>query len=329
MRSEPFIIAELSGNHLGSLDRAMRLVQAAADAGADAVKLQTWWQMALPGYVIESGPWAGKDLADLYDECATPWEWHKPIFDRCRELGMVGFSSVFDGPSLIFLEDLGCPIYKIASFEITDLPLIRRVAQTGKPMIISTGMAGHDEIQDACDAAGACADLTLLKCTSAYPAPLSGVNLAAMQSLTTFPRCTAAGLSDHALGITAAVAAVALGATVIEKHLTLSRADGGPDAGFSAEPHEFAAMVKACREAHEALGTVRYGPTDAERGSLQFRRSLWAAQDIKAGELITAENVRSLRPALGIPPRELQNVLGKVAKRDVPRGTPLAWDMLQ
>lgn len=327
MVARPFIIAELSCNHLGSLDRAMRLVQAAADAGADAVKLQTWWQMALPGYVIESGPWAGRDLAALYDECATPWEWHKPIFDRCRELGMVGFSSVFDVESLEFLESLGCPIYKIASFEIIDLPLIRAVAATGKPMIISTGMATHDEIQDAATAAEG-VDLTLLRCVSAYPAPLSAANLWSMTALGTFPCCTAYGLSDHTLGTTAAIAAVALGATVIEKHLTLSRADGGPDASFSAEPDEFAAMVKACREAHQALGSVHYGPTEAERGSLQFRRGLWITRDVKAGDELTPDNVRSLRPALGLPPRELPNVMGKRLKVDVPRGTPLSWDML-
>lgn len=324
--SNPFIIAELSANHGGSLERALRTVEAAAAAGADAVKLQTWSQMCLPGYVIESGPWAGRELADLYREAKTPWAWHKPIFDRCRELGLVGFSTPFDVEALLFLEELGCPIYKVASFEITDLPLIRRIARTGKPMMISTGMATNDEIVDAIDAADTDQMLTLLKCTSSYPAPFDSLHLATVADIKR--RFHRVGLSDHTLGHTAAVAAVALGATVIEKHFTLSRADGGPDAAFSAEPAEFAALVQACRDAHAALGAVHYGPTDAERGSLQFRRGLWVVRDLKAGEAITEQHVRSLRPARGLAPKHLPEVIGRTCITDVPCGTPLSWEML-
>lgn len=300
MLSKPTFIAELSANHLGSFDRAMRLVDAAYAAGATAVKLQTWSQIALPGYTIHSGPWAGRDLAALYEECRTPWEWHAPLFARCRELGMVGFSSVFDTEALVFLESIGCPMYKVASFEITDLPLIRAIAQTGKPIIISTGMATMREIAEAWQAAIGCKDRMILKCTSSYPAPFAACNLRTIPHMR--EQFGNVGLSDHTIGFSAAVAAVALGATLIEKHLTLSRADGGPDAGFSSEPHEFYTMVKACREAADALGSVHYGPTEAERCSMIFRRGLWALQDIKAGEPITTQNARSLRPASGMNP---------------------------
>lgn len=271
---KPWIVAELSANHLGSLERALRLVDAARDAGADAVKLQTFTpeQMAELGTVLESGPWAGRSLVDLYREAHTPREWHCPLFDRAREMGLVAFSSVFHPDDVDFLETLGCPIYKIASSEVTDHALIRHAARTGKPLIISTGMATHDEILAAAIAADYSPHLTLLKCTSAYPADASEANLTTMQWLTAIPRCRAFGLSDHTLGIGVAVAATALGASVIEKHLTLSRADGGPDAAFSMEPHEFAQMVTECRRAAAAIGEVRYGPTESEASSLPLRR---------------------------------------------------------
>lgn len=268
-----FIVAELSANHNGSLDRALRLVDAAAQAGADAVKFQLYDpdKMAPSDLVIESGPWAGRNARELYREAMTPREWFLPLFDHARRCGIEAFSSVFDIDGLAFLESLGCPRYKIASFEILDLELIRAVAAAGKPLIISTGMATLEEIGSAVFHAGRCDGLTLLKCTSAYPAPPWHANLQTITHLRVrFPHVDV-GLSDHTLGIGAAVAATVLGASLIEKHLTLSRADGGPDAAFSSEPHEFAAMVKACREAAQAIGEVRYGPTESERPQLQLR----------------------------------------------------------
>lgn len=279
MLYSPFIVAELSANHLGSLSRARALVDCAAAAGADAIKLQTFTpeQMVDPGSTMTSGPWAERDLLDLYREAHTPRQWHAELFDQARALGMVAFSSAFHPDDVDFLETLGCPIYKIASFELTDRNLITRAARTGKPLIMSTGMAALEEIGAAVDAAFGCQDLTLLRCTSAYPAPAADANLLAGRALSgyTFGRIaygTSWGLSDHTLGSSVAIAATALGATVIEKHLTLARADGGPDAGFSLEPREFAQMVKACREAKAALGEVRYGPTHAEASSLALRR---------------------------------------------------------
>lgn len=330
---EPFIIAEMSCNHLGSLDRALAIVDAAADSGADAVKLQTWSELSIDTRPLTSGPWAGRSLADLYRECRTPWEWYAPIFARCRERGIEGFTSVFDRAALDFLEEQhDCQRYKIASFEITDLPLIKAVAATGKPMIISTGMATYGEIVDAWHAARTSQwepEITLLRCASAYPAPPSACNLTAMVDLDRERlACVSVGLSDHTLGSTAAIVATALGATVIEKHLTLSRADGGPDAGFSAEPAEFKAMVRACREAKEALGEVHYGPTESEQSSLQYRRSLWVVEDIPTGKEVTARNVRSLRPADGIPAKHMPEVIGRKVRAAVSRGTPLSWEML-
>lgn len=268
----PFIVAELSANHLGSLDRAMALVEAASKAGADAIKLQTFTpsQMADAGTILESGPWAGHDLLDLYRQAHTPREWHKPLFDRAIELGLIPFSSVFHPDDVDFLETLGCPMYKISSFELLDLDLIRHVAIIEKPLIISTGMGTEEEIECAVWAAGA-RHLTLLKCTSSYPASLEDCNLVTIPVMYELFGCDV-GLSDHTLGSTAAVAATALGAVMIEKHLTLSRTDGGLDAGFSAEPEEFSAMVAACKEAAIALGEARFGPTAAEASSLPLRR---------------------------------------------------------
>jgi sialic acid synthase SpsE len=269
----PFIVAELSANHNGSLDRALRLVDAAAQAGADAVKFQLYDpdKMAPSDLVIESGPWAGRNARELYREAMTPREWFLPLFEHARRSGIEAFSSVFDADGIAFLEGLGCQRYKIASFEIVDLPLIQRVAQTGKPLIISTGMATLEEIGSAVFHSGRCDGLTLLKCTSAYPAPPGHANLQTITHLRVMFPHVDVGLSDHTLGIGAAVAATVLGASLIEKHLTLFRADGGPDAAFSSEPHEFAAMVKACLEAAQAVGEVRYGPTESERPHLPLR----------------------------------------------------------
>ena len=272
----PLFVAELSANHLGNLTRALDLVHAAASAGANAVKFQTFTpeQMVAPGKMIEVGPWAGREALELYREAHTPREWHEPLFAAARGRGMLAFSSVFHPDDVAFLEGLRCPIYKIASFELTDLALIQCAARTGKPMIISTGMGTHDEIQEAATVAGdaGCTDLTLLKCSSAYPAPPGEINLRAMQYLSTFPRCNAVGFSDHTMGSACAIAATALGAQVIEKHLTLSRSDGGLDAAFSAEPGEFAAMVADCRQAAAATGDVIWGPSQSEEASRRLRR---------------------------------------------------------
>lgn len=324
----PFIVAELSANHLGSLERALAIANAAAIAGADALKLQTW----TPDSMAMGGAWKGKPLVDLYREAYLPWDWHADLFLRCKELGIECFSTPFDREAADFLESLGCPRFKIASFEIVDLPLIRYVAGKGKPMIISTGMATIEEIAEAVDAA-ACKDLTLLKCTSAYPADASEANLAAGQALAgfTFGRIahgTAWGLSDHTEGIGVAVAAVARGAVMIEKHLTLSRSDGGPDAAHSLEPNEFAHLVTECRRAAEALGEVTYGPTAAEAQSLTLRRSLWIVRDMEAGDILTPDNLRTARPAEGLAPKHLPELLGRRVGRSLKAGTPMGWECL-
>ena len=333
----PFIIAEMSGNHNQSLDRALAIVEAAANAGAHALKIQTYTADTMTLSLTEgeffvsdkSNPWAGKTLHELYREAHTPWEWHAPIFDRARELGMVAFSTPFDETAVDFLETLDVPCYKIASFEMTDLPLIRRVAATGKPMIISTGMATAAEIDETVRAArdAGCRDLVLLKCTSTYPATPANTNLRTIPNLREWSGCEV-GLSDHTMGIGAAVAAVAFGATVIEKHFTLARADGGVDSSFSLEPHELQALVVETERAWQALGKVSYGETEAERQSLAYRRSLYAVCDISAGQPMTKENVRPIRPGNGLPPKYLDRVLGKKVSRDVRRGTPITWDLL-
>jgi len=297
----PVIVAEMSANHLGSLERALRIVDAAADAGADCLKVQTWTpgRMCIDtSYTLDHGPWAGQRLADLYEQAFLPWEWHKPIFERARERGLIPFSAAFDRESVDFLETLGVDRHKVASFELTDLPLIRYMASKGKPMILSTGMATMEEISAAFLSANQ--PLTVLKCTSAYPAPLASCNLAVLREWRRigFPLV---GLSDHTMGHDAAIVATALGATMIEKHLTLSRSDGGPDAGFSVEPHEFRSLVDAVRCASLALGAVRYGPQPGEDTSL--RRSLWVLRDISRGEpLRLGDNVVTARPATGLPP---------------------------
>lgn len=333
----PFVIAEMSGNHNQSLERALEIVDAAARSGAHGLKIQTYTpdtmtiDLAEREFFISDAKslWEGTSLYKLYGQAYTPWEWHKPIFDRCRELGMIGFSTPFDDTSVDFLESLNVPCYKIASFENTDLPLIRKVAATGKPMIISTGMASVAELDDTVRAArqAGCKDLVLLKCTSTYPATPQNTNIATIPHLRELFGCEV-GLSDHTMGVGVSVASVALGASVIEKHFTLARADGGVDSAFSMEPAEMASLVVETERAWQALGQVTYGATDAEQKSLQFRRSLYIVKDMKAGDTLTGENVRAIRPGLGMPTKYLEVVLGKKVSRDVKRGTALGWPLI-
>lgn len=333
----PFVIAEMSGNHNQSLARALEIVEAAAKSGAHALKIQTYTPDTMTIDLDErefhiSDPnslWAGSSLYKLYGEAYTPWEWHKPIFDRCRELGMIGFSTPFDDTAVDFLESLDVPCYKIASFENTDIPLIRRVAATGKPMIISTGMASIAELDETVRAAreAGCKDLILLKCTSTYPATAANTNILTIPHLRELFDCEV-GLSDHTMGVGVSVASVALGATVVEKHFTLSRADGGVDSTFSMEPAEMASLVVESERAWQALGRVSYGPTAAETKSLQFRRSLYVVQNMKAGEVLTEKNVRAIRPGLGLPPKYLELVMGRAVRQDTKRGTALEWELL-
>jgi N-acetylneuraminate synthase len=330
----PLVIAELSGNHNGSLDRALALVDAAAAAGADAVKLQTYTPDTItldhdgPGFRIETGLWAGRTLYDLYGEAFTPYEWHAPLFARAREHGLIVFSSPFDDTAVDLLEELDAPAFKIASFEAVDLPLIRRAARSGKPLIISTGMTSPAEIAAAVGAAReAGADVALLHCVSAYPARFCDANLRMIPRLAQDFDCVA-GLSDHTPGTAAAVAAIALGAAIIEKHFTLARADGGPDSAFSLEPAELSALVADCRHAWEALGEAAYARGETETANRQFRRSLYVMRDVAEGETITAADVRSIRPGFGLEPSRLPEVLGRRAARDLKRGEPLQLDML-
>lgn len=329
---KPLVVAEISGNHNGSLERALKIVEAAASAGAHAVKIQTYTAdtMTLPGFKAQGSAWAGRDLHDLYREAHTPWEWHWAIFEHCRKYGMLGFSSPFDASAVDFLETLDVPFYKIASFELTDTPLIRKVAETGKPILMSTGMATESEIEDAIQASKGCPHLTLLKCTSAYPANASGCNLKTIADMRERFGLDV-GLSDHTPGTAVAVAAVALGACVIEKHLTLSRADGGVDSGFSMEPDEFRRLVADVNAAYMAMGSVEYGPTAQERESLQFRRSLYVTKDMNVGDELTAENMRSLRPSAnsGLSPKLFDELIGKRVFRKVKAGTPLTRELLR
>ncbi len=335
--SAPLVIAEMSGNHNQSLDRALAIVDAAAQAGAHALKLQTYTADTMTldldeGEFHISDPdslWADTSLYALYQQAHTPWEWHGPIFERARARGMLAFSSPFDETAIDFLETLDVPAYKIASFENTDLPLIRRAAATGKPLIISTGMASLAELELSVSTAreAGCRDLILLKCTSTYPATPQNTHLRTIPHLRELFGCEV-GLSDHTMGVGAAVAAVALGATVVEKHFTLSRAEGGVDASFSLEPTELASLVTETERAWQALGQVRYGPTVAERKSMVFRRSLYVTRDLVAGEVFSSENVRAIRPGLGLPPRHLEAILGRKARQPIKRGTPLAWPLV-
>ena len=334
----PFIIAEMSGNHNQSLERALAIVDAAADAGVDAVKIQTYTADTMT-IDIDTGEffisdkdslWKGETLYHLYEKAHTPWEWHTAIFERCKERGIVGFSTPFDDTSVDFLEDLGVPCYKIASFENVDLPLIRKVARTGKPIIASTGMTTVAELSDLVQTVreNGCTDLTLLKCTSSYPASPEGTNLRTIPHMRELFGC-AVGLSDHTLGIGAAVASVALGAAVIEKHFTLSRAEGGVDAAFSLEPAEMAQLVRECRTAALALGAVSYERTEQEQKSLQFRRSLYVVEDMKAGDVFTEKNLRRIRPGMGLSPKYYDIILGKKANCNITRGTAVQWDLIE
>lgn len=331
-----YVVAELSANHDQSFDRALEIVRAAAAAGADAVKLQTYTpdtltiESDLDWFRVKGGPWAGRTLYDLYAEAFTPWEWHQGLQEEAKRLGLGFFSTPFDDTAVDFLESLDVPAYKIASFELVDTGLLQSVGRTAKPVILSTGMASLGEIEAAVDVlrgAGA-GPIALLKCTSSYPAPPSSMNLRTIPHLaSTFGAVS--GLSDHTLVSAVAVAAVTLGAAIIEKHLTLSRADGGPDSGFSMEPAEFANMVEAIRMAERALGGVSYARTAEEQPNLVFRRSLFVVEDVEAGAQFTADNVRSIRPGFGLSPHLLSRVIGRRARRRVARGTPLALDMLE
>ncbi|MDE1947014.1 MAG: pseudaminic acid synthase [Burkholderiales bacterium] len=333
----PYLIAEMSGNHNQSLERALAIVDAAAQAGADAVKLQTYTADTMtldvrqPGFVIEDpgSLWAGRRLYELYQEAYTPWEWHGPIFERAAQHGMHCFSTPFDETAVDFLESLGVPAYKIASFENTDLPLIRKVAATGKPMIVSTGMASIAEIDEAVRTArdAGCRDIVLLKCTSTYPATPENTHIRTIPNLRETFGCEV-GLSDHTMGLGVAVASVALGACVIEKHFTLRRADGGVDSAFSLEPEEFAQLRIESERAWQALGQVSYGGTQAESKSRAFRRTLYISRDVRAGELLSPENVRIVRPGFGLAPKFFDIMMGKRVNRDLPAGTPLQWELI-
>lgn len=333
----PFIIAEMSGNHNQSLDRALMIVEAAARAGAHALKIQTYTADTMTldvssGEFFIDDPkslWKGKSLYELYREANTPWEWHRPIFDRCRELGLIGFSTPFDETAVDFLESLDVPCYKIASFENTDIPLIKKVAATGKPVIISTGMATAAELDEAVRTVreAGCRNVILLKCTSTYPAAPDSSNILTIPHMRELFNCQV-GLSDHTMGIGVAVASVALGAAVIEKHFTLSRADGGVDAAFSLEPDEMRSLADECQKAWQALGKISYGPTEKEKSSLQFRRSLYVACDMKAGDVFTDKNLRVVRPGFGLPPNFHDLILGKKVNRDVRKGTPVSWNII-
>ncbi len=335
---DPFIIAEMSGNHNQSLERGLAIIDAAAKAGAHAIKLQTYTadtmtiDCARPEFRIDDPKslWNGSTLYQLYQQAHTPWAWHEPLFKHARDLGMVPFSTPFDESAVDFLESLDVPCYKIASFENTDTALIRRVAATGKPLIISTGMASLSDLDDMVATArqAGCRDLILLKCTSTYPATPEDTNLLTIPHLRALFGCEV-GLSDHTMGVGVSVASVSLGASVIEKHFTLSRADGGVDSAFSLEPTELQQLVIETGRARQALGRINYGATAAERSSLQFRRSLYVVQDIKAGDVLTHANVRAIRPGLGLPVRHLDEVLGSTMPRDTVRGTPLSWSLLK
>jgi len=331
-----FIIAELSANHLQKFDNAVKLIKAAKEAGVDAVKLQTYTPDTITidcdneYFRIKQGTlWDGKILYQLYKEAYTPWEWQPKLKEIAEREGLIFFSSVFDKSAVDFLEKIGVPAYKIASFEITDIPLIEYVASKGKPVIISTGIATLSDIEEAVNACKRMGNnqIALLKCTSAYPAPLEEINLRTIPNLAeTFK--TVVGLSDHTLGISVPIASVALGASIIEKHLTLDRKLGGPDAAFSLEPSEFKAMVKSIREVEKALGEVSYELTEKMRKSREFSRSLFVVKDIKAGEIFTEENVKSIRPGYGLPPKYLKDILEKQAAQYIKKGTPLSWDLI-
>ncbi|WP_416137043.1 pseudaminic acid synthase [Halomonas sp. HK25] len=332
----PYIIAELSANHNGKLETAMRIIEEAAKAGADAVKLQTYRPDTITldcdsdDFKIKGGLWDGRTLYELYEEAHMPWEWHRPLFDHARKLGITIFSSPFDTTAVDLLEELGAPAYKIASFEAVDLPLIEYVARTGKPMIISTGMADAEEIQEAIDAArgAGCEQLAILHCVSGYPAPAEDYNLRTIPDMIErFGLVT--GLSDHTIDNTTAITSVALGASLIEKHFTLDRNGGGPDDSFSLEPAELTALCRDAKTAWQALGKVDYGRKSSEQGNVQFRRSLYFVKDLKAGEVITEDAVRSVRPGYGLAPKYLRNLIGKRVINDVLNNTAVPGEIIK
>ena len=332
----PYIIAEMSANHNGSIENAFKIIEAAKQSGVDAVKLQTYRPDTITldcdseDFQIHGGLWDGRTLYELYDEAHMPWEWHAPLFAHARQLGITIFSSPFDNTAVDLLEGLNAPAYKIASFEAVDLPLIKYVASTGKPMIISTGMADAQEIQEAVEAAreGGCKELAILHCVSGYPAPAADYNLRTIPDLIErFGLVT--GLSDHTLDNTTAITSVAMGASIIEKHFTLSRSGGGPDDSFSLEPAELAALCKDSKTAWAALGKVDYGRKSSEQANVKFRRSLYFVKDLKAGEVITQDIVRSVRPGFGLAPKYLAQVLGKTVSHDVKCGVAMTWEILQ
>lgn len=335
--SAPFIIAEMSGNHNQSIDKAFEIVDAAAKSGAHALKLQTYTADTMTlsvdsdEFCINDSDslWNGSKLYELYDKGHTPWDWHKPIMDRAKKLGMICFSSPFDETAVDFLEDLEVPAYKIASFENTDLALIRKVASTGKPVIISTGMATVAEIDQAVGAArgAGCIDLILLKCTSTYPSSPEDSNILTIPHLKEMFDCEV-GLSDHTMGIGAAIAAISHGASVVEKHFTIDRLEGGVDSSFSLEPHEMSLLTVESERAWQSLGGVEYGPSKRETKSLAFRRSIYITQDLAAGEEFTLENLKRVRPGFGLAPKYYESLIGRCVKKDVKKGTPLTWDLV-
>lgn len=336
-QSKTYVVAELSANHGQDIGKALELVRAAHEAGADAVKLQTYTpdSMTIASdkeyFRIGGGTlWDGRTLYDLYGEAYTPWEWHAELQREAHALGLDFFSTAFDDTAVDFLEELDVPVHKVASFELVDIPLIEKMAQTGKPLILSTGMATFEEIREAVDAArnAGAEQILLLKCTSAYPAPPEAMNLRTIPHMAE-QFGAPVGLSDHTPGIAVPVAAVTMGACMVEKHFTLRRSDGGPDSAFSLEPHEFREMVQAIRVAEKALGTVHYGATGEDANGLAYRRSLFVVRDVAEGEVLTGENVRSIRPGYGLAPKHLARVLGKRAARAIERGTPLEWEMIE
>lgn len=334
---EPFIVAEMSGNHNQSLEMALEIVEAAAQSGVHALKLQTYTaetmtlNLAQGEFIIPegAGPWSGRTLYELYQKACTPWEWHKPIFKKAGELGLICFSTPFDESAVDFLEELNVPCYKIASFENTDIPLIKRAASTGKPLIISTGMATVSELDEAVRTArdNGCADLVLLKCTTTYPASPENSNLATIAHMRSLFDCEV-GLSDHTPGIGAAVASVALGAVVIEKHFILNRSMGGVDSVFSLEPGEMKTLVEETTRARQAMGRIFYGPSETEKGYRNYRRSLYIGEDMKQGDVLTRKNLRRVRPGFGLAPKYHEVLLGKRVSRDLKMGTPMSWDLV-
>lgn len=336
LENPPYIIAELSANHNGDIQKALRLIELAKQAGANAVKLQTYTPDTITlnsqteDFIVHGGLWDGRTLYNLYQEAHTPWEWHRPLFEHAKKLGITIFSSPFDNTAIDLLEDLNAPAYKIASFEAVDLPLIKYAASTGKPLIISTGMADAEEIQEAIDAAysAGCKELAILHCVSGYPAPASDYNLATIQDMQT-RFGVPVGLSDHTLDNTTAIAAVALGACIIEKHFTLDRQGGGPDDSFSLEPADLAALCRDSKTAWQALGRVDYGRKSSEQGNVKFRRSLYFVKDLAAGEIITPDSIRSVRPGFGAPPKYLDMLIGKKIRQSVQKNTPVELNQIE